>query len=67
MTDPVDRAGTTAAPQGADVHPTWLEELVRDRIAGLHQAADRRIRHITQQPDHGGAVAAAPTRRQRRM
>lgn len=45
------------------MHPTWLEELVRARIAGLHQAADRahRIRHIAKQPDRRGALPPAPS------
>jgi hypothetical protein len=45
------------------VHPIWLEELVRERIAGLHQAADRarRIRHIAKQPDRCDALPAAPS------
>jgi hypothetical protein len=46
--------------KGADVHVIWLEVLVRDRISGLHRAADRaRLRQIAKQPGHRGALPAA--------
>jgi hypothetical protein len=42
------------------VHVVWLEVLVRDRIAGLHRAADRaRLRQIAKRPGHRGARPAA--------
>ena len=45
------------------MHVIGIEELVRERIASRHRAANRarRIRHIAKQPDHCGMLLAVPS------